>query len=203
MTFEEAWNDVEKVAFFICNKFHIDGYAMDDKMQEARIEVLPALKKYDESRGASFKTYYQYKLRSRLNKILMGVKRQKNYFNVKQNSVNNTDDTHFFDFVSSDMRNPEEQTIRDKQLEEINHFISLLTKELQDVIKLKALGYNNREIAEKTGLKNPVKIRMRLIMLKELFESKPTIEEINIVNKRYEDYQKVAKRRKRKERKVT
>ena len=200
--FLEKWSEVKKVANAMCNKFHIDGMDKDDLMQEARLEVINTMKSYDESKGASFKTYYFYKLRSRLQVILSHVKTQKNYFNVKQYAANNDiggeGEEDIFHYIASKDLNPEQKAIKDENMEYVYSKLSKLNKEFRIIVKLRSQGVSANEIGKKLGINfQQVFVRMRVI--KDLFAHGADDQTIKDVNKRYNKLSK----NKRKERKVT
>lgn len=184
MTFEEAWDEVKVNAIYVCKKFRIDNYDFDDLMQEARMEVMNALKLYDESRGMLFKNYYTLKLRSKFNVLINKEATKKNYYNVRNNSVLK-DDEDFYAYVSTDMPNPEELVLKQEAQKEAYDTLQVLHPELRKILILKTLGYNAREIAEQLNFtSNLVYHRFRLI--EKLFKKKPSFEEIEEFNKEYD-----------------
>ena len=199
MTFEQAWSEVNKTAYGICNKFHVDGYTMDDLMQEAMLEVLNTLKSYDDSKGASFKTYYYYKLHSRFHVILAHIKSKKNYFNVKQysldNNINNDGEyDDIFEYIASDYLNPEQQAVKNERMKALNDRISKLNEEFRKIIYYRSQGISGSEIGKKLGLQTQ-QVFVRMKAIKNLFENNADDQKIKEVNERYNQ---LAKERKEK-----
>lgn len=183
MTFDEAWNSVHGTAINICKRFSIDGYEWDDLIQEARIAVLEALEKFDESRGAVFNTFYYYKLTSRLNVILKATKAQKNYYNVRRYAID--DNTELLNFAPSDILNPEQQLIKEYTTKTVFNNFNLLHDELKNIVIMKMNGMSFMDIAKELGVAHTVVYR-KIRLLAELFKKEPTYDEIMEFNKEYE-----------------
>ena len=132
------------------------GGDSEDLIQEGMFGLLSAIREYDPSEGASFKTYAQVCIRRRLSSAVKSASR------LKHLPLN---DGLSLDYILSEesqtqiaanpdafRRTPEEQVLaRESKFELYNSFALKLSRLEKDVLSLYLEGLSYEEIADKTG----------------------------------------------------
>ena len=142
--FEEIYIRYIKLIYTLASKYHIDGYDASDLAQECLLAFLIACKAYDDSQGASFKSYAVKCAKNRLSDLIKKVGARSNVPDSKLVSIDSLNGT-------------EADSVEDYLLEReylrtlFNHIEKLLTAEERKVYKMYSQGYSYREIAEETA----------------------------------------------------
>ena len=142
--FEEIYIRYIKLIYTIASKYHVDGYGIEDLVQECLLAFLIACKTYDEKQKTSFKSYAVKCAKNRISDLIKKVNAKSSVPDSKLVSI----DT---------LNNAETDSVEDYLMEReylrtlFNHIEKLLTAEERRVYKLYSQGYSYKEIAEETN----------------------------------------------------
>jgi RNA polymerase sporulation-specific sigma factor len=140
----------------ICARpFFLAGGDSEDLTQEGMLGLLSAIRQYDESLGASFKTYAEHCIRNRLITAVKSASRQKhtplNDGVSLEYILSDEAQTHVAAFSEAFRRTPEEQVLaRESETEFYSTFSRCLSKFESQILFLYLEGFSYQEIAEKT-----------------------------------------------------
>jgi RNA polymerase sporulation-specific sigma factor len=140
----------------ICARpFFLAGGDSEDLTQEGMLGLLSAIRQYDESLGASFKTYAEHCIRNRLITAVKSASRQKhtplNDGVSLEYILSDEAQTHVAAFSEAFRRTPEEQVLaRENEVEFYSTFSRCLSKFESQILFLYLEGFSYQEIAEKT-----------------------------------------------------
>lgn len=141
--FEEITIRYIKLLHSIAGKYTIDGYEVQDMVQEGLLAFLIATKTYDENAGASFKNYASKCAKNRFNDLAK-----------KSNAKSAVPKSQIVSIDSLENKTDEAQNIEDYVLEReylktfIKHLDSMLDSDEKKVFNMYAQGYSYKEIGE-------------------------------------------------------
>lgn len=181
--FNQYWEQVEGTAHKFCRKYYISGFAYDDLVQEARMELYSTLLAYDASKGASLNTYFYHRLRQRLQNLLNMAKAKKNKYNHFEHA--SYGDELINVLVNDNRLNPEELVLKQEREKELYDLVNSLHPIVRDDIISKFKGKNNTEIAENYGV-TPQAIVQRFNTIYNFLKTRPNKKEIEAFNIEYE-----------------
>ncbi len=140
----------------ICARpYFLAGGDSEDLTQEGMLGLLSAIRQYDDSSGASFKTFAEHCIRNRLKSAIKSASRQKH---IPLNDgvsleyiLSDEAQTHAAAFPEAFRRTPEEKVLaRESEIEFYSTFSRCLSKFETQILFLYLEGLSYREIAEKT-----------------------------------------------------
>lgn len=181
--FNNYWKQVEGTAHKFCRKYHISGFAYEDLVQEARMELHSTLLVFDENKGASLNTYFYHRLRQRLQNLLNMAKAKKNKYNHFEHASYGDDLIKVL--VNDGRESPEDVVLRQEREKELYDLVHSLHPILRDDIIAKIKGKTNKEIADKQGL-SPQAILQRFKLIHNFLKTRPNKKEIEAFNAEYE-----------------
>ena len=137
--------------------YFLAGGDSEDLTQEGMLGLLSAIREYNNSSNASFKTYAELCIKHRILSAVKSAARMKHTPLNDGVSLDQvlSDESHFH-MISGEVfrRVPEEQVLaRESESELISTYSRCLSKLEKDILKLYLDGLSYREIAEQTGRK--------------------------------------------------
>jgi len=141
----------------ICARpYFLAGGDSEDLTQEGMLGLLSAIRQFDDSSGASFKTFAEHCIRNRLISAVKSASRQKhtplNDCVSLEYILSDEAQTHAAAFPESFRRTPEEKVLaRESEREFYSTFSRCLSEFESQILSLYLEGLSYREIAERTG----------------------------------------------------
>jgi RNA polymerase sporulation-specific sigma factor len=141
----------------ICARpYFLAGGDSEDLTQEGMLGLLSAIRQYDESLGASFKTFAEHCIRNRILSAIKMASRQKhlplNDGVSLEYILSDESQPHAAVFAEALTRNPEEQVLaRESEKEFYSIFLRCLSGFESQILYLYLEGLSYSEISEKTN----------------------------------------------------
>ena len=129
----------------IARRYFVYGGDIDDLIQEGMIGLYKAIKSYDESKQASFKTFAGICITRQIQSVIRSANSKKNivFLEIMDNSESNFD-------IATNKENPEENYITNQSYQNFWKDIkNILSKKELEILIVFLEGYSYDQIAEK------------------------------------------------------
>lgn len=130
-----------------------NGLEECDLYQEGLLGLINAIKTFDQSKEASFYTYANICIKTKIQTAIRDSSSKKNIVlnqSVSLDNLTNSDSTNYYDIICNDKNDISDRLLKQEEQQQL--FIEIekrLTSFEKEVLKLKTNSYSNEEIATK------------------------------------------------------
>lgn len=130
-----------------------NGLEECDLYQEGLLGLINAIKTFDQSKEASFYTYANICIKTKIQTAIRDSSSKKNIAlnqSVSLDNLTNSDSTNYYDIICNDKNDISDRLLKQEEQQQL--FIEIekrLTSFEKEVLKLKTNSYSNEEIATK------------------------------------------------------
>lgn len=130
-----------------------NGLEECDLYQEGLLGLINAIKTFDQSKEASFYTYANICIKTKIQTAIRDSSSKKNIVlnqSVSLDNLTNSDSTNYYDIICNDKNDISDRLLKQEEQQQLfNEIEKRLTPFEKEVLKLKTNSYSNEEIATK------------------------------------------------------
>lgn len=130
-----------------------NGLEECDLYQEGLLGLINAIKTFDQSKEASFYTYANICIKTKIQTAIRDSSSKKNIAlnqSVSLDNLTNSDSTNYYDIICNDKNDISDRLLKQEEQQQLfNEIEKRLTSFEKEVLKLKTNSYSNEEIATK------------------------------------------------------
>ena len=130
-----------------------NGLEECDLYQEGLLGLINAIKTFDQSKEASFYTYANICIKTKIQTAIRDSSSKKNIVlnqSVSLDNLTNSDSTNYYDIICNDKNDISDRLLKQEEQQQLfNEIEKRLTSFEKEVLKLKTNSYSNEEIATK------------------------------------------------------